>query len=157
MRNVNGFTLVELLVAATIVGILAVFATTQYRNSVAETRWTQAKAHAEQLFVAAQRALVDYPFLSFSGEPMSGGDGHCDMTPGVTSVSSGDLIPCGYLENSGWADSPYFEYYVCQGTGKCKTSYDLVCVNTRSGAKLPDKYKSYQYCLSMAFGGKEYH
>ena len=62
----KGFTLVELLVAATIIGILAVFATNSYRNGVAETRWAQAKANLDQLAAAVQRVKLDYPAVKFS-------------------------------------------------------------------------------------------
>ena len=57
----KGFTLVELLVAATIIGILMVFATNSYRNGVAETRWAQAKGNVDQLAAAVLRARIEYP------------------------------------------------------------------------------------------------
>ncbi len=116
MINKKGFTLVELLVAATIIGLLAAFATTQYRNSVAEGRWTQAKAQTDQLANALERAWIDYPNLTFSAAGQMTNvsrDTDCIFRLGMqTSVPINQLIACGYLDNSDWSGT-YFTFYSC--------------------------------------------
>ena len=153
----KGFTLVELLVAATIIGILAVFATNSYRNSVAETRWAQAKANLEQLAAAVQRARLDYPSLRFSNTAMSTTSSTvCGLYPGISAtVSPLMLINCGYLEGSDW-NSGYFQYYVCDNrtTAPCKSSA-IACVGVNSTAKVPAKFKNYIYCYYARSGGVE--
>lgn len=69
-NNYKGFTLVELLVAATIIGFLAIVATTSFRNSAAETRWTQAKALANQLAAAAEALTTERNGVYFSSNTM---------------------------------------------------------------------------------------
>lgn len=69
-NNYKGFTLVELLVAATIIGFLAIVATTSFRNSAAETRWTQAKALTNQLASAAEALTTERNGVYFSSNTM---------------------------------------------------------------------------------------
>lgn len=160
----KGFTLVELLVAATIIGILAVFATNSYRNSVFETRWEQAKANADQLAMAVQRALMDYPNLRFTNSRMlteSSGD-TCAFGGGTNGpFSPAMLISCGYLEGSSWTmNNPYFFYYVCRRSTYCtpgQGSEALAYVAVSSSAKVPEKYKGYVYTVNPRTGGVETH
>lgn len=158
-----GFTLVELLVAATIIGILAVFATNSYRNSVAETRWAAAKANLDQLATAVQRFKMDYASIKINGVAMSNG-GLCPVAYPSSSwiVAPGCLVSYGYLEASDWA-SDFFEYYVCDSktTAPCDIASPagdtkpLACVVVKSTAKVPAKYTSYKYCYYSNYGGYE--
>ena len=60
MKNKNGFTLLELLIAATIVAALTVVSTVYFRNSVAETHIHAAKVRTEVLAEAVKRFRLDY-------------------------------------------------------------------------------------------------
>ena len=156
-RCTGGFTLVELLVAATIIGILTMFATVSYRNSAAETRWAQAKANLEQLAAAVQRARVDYPAIKFSAAKMSNtSSSSCPWDPGTSDdTAPGNLIACGYLEGNRW-NSEYFEYYVCDNktSSPCKSGA-VACVGFLGSAKVPSKFKKYTYCFYARSGGVE--
>lgn len=66
-----GFTLLELLIAAAIVGILALFATVGYRNSSAQARVAQARGVVQALAMGNYRAHIDYPAISFDTTPMA--------------------------------------------------------------------------------------
>ncbi len=161
----KGFTLVELLVAATIIGILAVFATSAYRNSVAETRFTQAKALALQLANAVIRARIDYPNVKFSANDMSNPTSMtgCTITPVSTTVYPFELVRCGYLERAAWTNE-YFSYYICDDKTKagCQrkfgttTEYPVACVQVKADSKLPADYKGYMYCIYERGGEVEY-
>lgn len=61
MINKNGFTLLELLIAAALIGVLAMFATQAYRASASDIRIENAKAYARLLFAAKENCLVEYP------------------------------------------------------------------------------------------------
>ena len=148
----KGFTLIELLVAATIISILLVFATVQYRNSAAETRWSQAKARLKVLANAVQQANADYPNIPLAGKMANSYGGSCSLTRLTTGVTPAphELIDCGYLENGPWDDG-YFEYYACQyasgsSISVCKSNA-LACVKVASGAKLPSAYAGHMYCV----------
>lgn len=148
MRFKKGFTLVELLVAATIISILMAFATVQYRNSVAEARWTHAKAMADQLAAAVQRAKFDYPALSLSDAPLTNVEvgTTCSYQVGnEVAQAPSMLIACGYLENSDW-NGDYFQYYIANEDGNCSCT-GLACVKVKEDAKLPSAYANYSYCI----------
>ena len=159
----KGFTLVELLVAATIIGILMVFATNSYRNGVAETRWAQAKGNVDQLAAAVLRARIEYPAAAvFSSETITNNSNtSCLLRWGASAngYSPKSLISCGFLENGDW-NSDYFQYYVCdkKQTSPCdffNSEKPVACVGVRPNAKLPARYKNYKYCYYEAQGGKE--
>ena len=82
--NRAGFTLLELLIAAAIIGILALFATVSYRNSAAQTRVAQARAVTQSLAMGNYRAHIDYPSIRFDENPIS------DAVQGTTGTSSVD-------------------------------------------------------------------
>lgn len=166
IRTQKGFTLVELLVAATIVGILAVFATVQYRNTAAETRWQQAKSKLGMLANAVQRAQLDYPNVQFSNAVLT------DQIAGVTcsypteAMTPGWLISCNYLENQNWSGA-YFSYFVCkdasESTRSCPQKTDnywaLACVvvkneGNNNRAPVPSKYYGYRYCVGYDSNGQ---
>lgn len=139
MRNNKGFTLLELLVAATIIGVMAVFATISYKNSAADARMAAYKARTDALAGAVQRMRLEYPHVSIAG-PMG---------------ASSKLVAKGFLESGGWDDG-YVTYYVCNGkTESCASSpidSPLACVVSRiksDDRKFPARYrKGYIYCVS---------
>lgn len=155
MKAKKGFTLVELLVAATIIGILAMLATTAYRNSVAETRWTQAKAQADRLGAAVQAMDAAREGVRFrSPGTISSGSagGACTIysaarTSGTYTVSAGQLLACGFLE-PGDVNNEYFTFSV-RVTGAAWTALGnpLACVSAKANTKLPSKYSSASYCV----------
>ncbi len=163
MCKKKGFTLVELLVAATIIGILAIFATNSYRNGVAETRWAQAKANLDQLANSIQRMKTDYPGLKFSSEaiinPTADGCLLSSSFYGQGYLSTLMLMQCNYLEKGDWSNE-YFLYYACdeKTDDPCKaysSQQPVACVQIREDAKLPAKYRGYSYCYYGTLGGKE--
>ena len=110
MSNQKGFTLLELLIAAALIGVLAMFATQAYRASASDIRIADAKARALLMEMAARRYYLEYPNAnvnSFSKNednqmmiPMlqspdrNAEDAVCNMTnPNVQ-----DLVDCGFLE-----------------------------------------------------------
>lgn len=157
MKNKKGFTLLELLIAATIVGLLAVFATVSYKESAADNRMAAAKIKAEQLATALQRFRLDYT-TEFSG--LMGNLVDTDIECQPTAQIPKTLITCGYVDNGGWTDS-YVEFYACNGkTGDCASSpieNPLACMKGRNRKQMPDKYKSlygYIYCVSATEKGE---
>ncbi len=154
MKGKKGFTLLELLIAATIVGTLAVLATISYRSSQIETVMAASRAQAEMLAGAVQRFRIEYPLganisglmenVSLSGQEV------CD--PLNSSVQT--LVRCGFLENHGWS-SPYVGFYVCNGkTGDCASSpvnNPLACMKGLDHSRMPNRYRTsqgYIYCIS---------
>lgn len=156
--NKRGFTLLELLIAATIMAALAVFATRSYQNSLAESHIQDGKTRARAVLSAIERFKIDHPNATFSGGQLRYVNtiGSC---PG--SIGTGEninlLFNCGYLENRVWSDG-YVSIEVC-GTadGMCKDSSisPWVCMSGVSdNEKLPEKFrykstkKAYRFCLS---------
>ncbi len=98
LDNKNGFTLLELLIAATLIGVLAMFATQAFRASASDIRVADAKARALLLANAAERYYFEYPSaLHFPDTALSAFStpGNCNWT-GSDSVQN--LVNCGFLE-----------------------------------------------------------
>ena len=101
--NKNGFTLLELLIAAALISVLAMFATQAFRASASDVRIADAQARASLLVNAAQRYYIEYPnatafavgdtnVLQAFAQP-----GTC-LTHGSYSDSPQQLVNCGFLE-----------------------------------------------------------
>ena len=151
MKSKKGFTLLELLIAATIIGGLAVLATVSYRNSAAEARIQAAKTRTEVLATAILQFQTAGGTVSEEGTMTNVTGGACSNTVNATS-----LIRCGYLDNGGWDDA-YVTYYICNGrAGNCNISSEiltnapLACMTGEAEQpKLPNKYKTnYLYCVN---------
>ncbi len=160
MKNRKGFTLVELLVAATIIGALAVFATVSYRNSSAEARWTAAKARADRLAGAVQQFRMDFHGVRLYNHVMSDVANMHGATCPISRNSIYNrhneydpqvLILCGYIENGGWTNNDW-EYMVDgQPRGAMKDnpcSGKLACVQAKETAKVPSQYKQIWYYVN---------
>lgn len=144
----KGFTLVELLIAASIVAILAMFSTLAYRTSVAETRIAGAKAKVNMLASAYQRFMAENPGWYLADSYMTdNADSSCDLSnsePGGMGASF--LVSCGYVERQGWGTDPYFSYQVYE-EAYTDAGAPLACAISKSVAKLPEKFRGKKYCV----------
>ena len=157
----KGFTLLELLIAAAIVSVLAVFATRSYQNSAAETHLRDGIARARAVAAAIQRFNIDYPGSSFASADLIALDsvGACTIS---ASVSPSQLINCGYLDNRPWSDA-YVTIQVCgtsaSASSMCKNASPLanplVCVSLDKGNKKIPNHLTYNpitkknhFCIS---------
>ena len=108
-KNKRGFTLLELIIAAAIIAVLAVFATQSFRQSGSDIRTQNAKTKAKSIAMAVQLFLEDYPNAT-----LATGDLAMPSEPGSCSINGpitlGNLIACGYLENREYLDRD-FRYY----------------------------------------------
>lgn len=158
MKNKNGFTLMELLIAATIVGILSLVATVSYQNSMAENRIANAKAKVDQIVNAIQRYEYEHSgTINIAGELG-------DIGTGAVSCSSSTkdyqvLIACGLLDRNGWND-PYVKYYICNKSKSDNCSGSKIdapwaCMKMQ-GSKLPQKYQNYMYCATPIAKGSTF-
>lgn len=97
MKRKNGFTLLELLIAAAIIGTLAIFATQSFRNTSSEIRKEDALARARMVATAARRFILDHPNATIKDAEnvvLSARDrDQCN-----NGISLQNLINCGYLD-----------------------------------------------------------
>lgn len=102
MTNNKGFTLLELLIAAALIGVLALFATQAFRSSASDIRVADAKARALLLVNAAERYYFEYPTaqpFSNSTLPVFSNPDHVNnVCNWKNSNSPQNLINCGFLE-----------------------------------------------------------
>lgn len=157
MKNNKGFTLLELLIAATIIGALAVFATISYRSSEADTRIAAAKARTEVLAAAVQRFYLEFPRAGLGDTVISNTTGSC---PGGIShtqnLSATALITCGLVDNGGWTNN----YVTLMACGQQTHTAGTLCANLGSNrgacmtggtsSRVPARYASgsYSYCVT---------
>lgn len=155
MKNKRGFTLLELLIAATIIGTLAVLATVSYRASESEAHVSSAKAKTEVLASAVQRFVLEYPNATLPAGLMSNAAslGACNPSSSDTNNPT-TLIVCDFVGNGGW-ENPYFNFYVCGGTSDpCSGQSTTVtspraCMKGTGHTRMTEQYRgSYWYCVS---------
>ncbi len=168
MKNQKGFTLLELLIAATIIGTLAVLATVSYRASESDAHVAAARAKVEVLAGAVQRFRLEYEHANIA----SGKIGNLSLVPPCDRDVRGNpdnnpsvLIQCDFVDNGGW-DNPYFDFYVCalngDETDRCPNpggapeDRPLACMKGKDGSRLTDQYQEgYWFCVS-ATGTREH-
>ncbi len=144
----KGFTLLELLIAAAIIGVLAMFATQAFRRSSADVRVQDAKTRADVLGAALTRFLIDYPSYksSFLELPLADvpADGGVCVPSSITGNSDGKahLLPtlanCGYLERRSYLNGN-FEWKI--------NANAQICVSAISGGKVAS-YWNESYCTN---------
>ncbi|MBP5616743.1 MAG: prepilin-type N-terminal cleavage/methylation domain-containing protein [Elusimicrobiaceae bacterium] len=157
MKNTNGFTLLELLIAAMLVAVLAMFATLAFRQTSSDIRLQDAKNRADNIAMAVQRFVMEYEGgvlenLQHDGNveltnPTSATLGACNSANPFLPVVGGksslqNLVNCGLLEYRAYLDGNFSFKYNYVGSGF------EICVCGTSG-KLSSKYKcseGYNYC-----------
>lgn len=95
MLGRKGFTLLELLIAAVLVGVLTMFATQTFRQTGRDVRIETAKRGADTIATAIFRYSVAYPNSSLGGS--------------MEDVLN-TLIDRGFLDNRSYWDSTYFSF-----------------------------------------------
>lgn len=151
--NRAGFTLLELLIAAAIIGILALFATVSYRNSTAQTRVAQARAVTQSLAMGNYRAHIDYPSIRFDSSRISD---KVQGTTGTSSVDGTEYCARGFASNpssewpasclvaNGYVDALGFNgYFNFTLSGEASACFEGV--NSKLG-----KYQGYKACYDAA-------
>ncbi len=100
MKHKNGFTLLELLIAAAIIGVLAIFAIQSFQAAAADTRVENAKARAKIVAAAARRFMLDHPTASNNVDYEDVGNSVVNRpsTCALNSISVQNLVNCGYLD-----------------------------------------------------------
>ncbi len=127
----KGFTLIELIIAAAIVGALAVFATQTFRHSASDIRVQDAKSRAKVIAMAARRMKYDNPTVTFetsaalSDEILTARNTAATETCSLISVDLQTLIDCGYLEYRKYLD-PNFQFKFSDNDG-------TICVKINPG------------------------
>lgn len=103
MSHKKGFTLLELLIAAALMAVLAMFATQAFRASSSDIRLEDAKARGLLLFSAAQRYYIEYPHAALFNKKTNDDEGIPFARPtadncNVDSENVQNLVDCGFLE-----------------------------------------------------------
>ena len=141
----NGFTLLELLIAAVIVGSLAVFASITFRRSASDIRVQDAKVRAQVIAMAARMFKENYPGITFdtthnmTTEQIT--ETSCNPTIGTVTLET--LVSCGYLENRRYVDPNFeFKFYVDEN------SKVYVCIKRNAnGSKVEASNDAEYLCL----------
>ncbi len=147
VRFKKGFTLLELLIAAAIIGVLAMFATQAFRRSSAEVRVQDTRNRVDALGAALTRFLVDYP--SYRSSLLAGTLAEVPATGGtcVPSAITGQdgegnsyvlstLADCGYLERRSYLNGNFVWTVTADGQ---------ICASAVEGGKV-SAYWGDTYC-----------
>lgn len=159
----------ELLIAATLLSILAVFATSAYRNSTRDTRLQDLKNKTRVMAYGMQRYLEENPNFQnnlWQHRPLS----HYDKYPGDLKHEMPGLYS--FIDRDKLRDA-YWHFFICNGQLDSKSSCyytadkdfePFVCLNQREYSKRSDPmfdnsytYGSYEFCISKDGEEKEYH
>ena len=150
MMNRRGFTLLELLIAAMIIGVLSIFATQAFRNTASDIRVEDAKARAQVVAAALRRFTLDHPNATLA-QTETMGTVSAPSTCSSTTISLQNLINCGYLEYRQYATevrngNSYKTHFTM--TLENDTNGVVVCVQrAQAQGKITDSKK---YCTGNA-------
>ena len=154
MQYKNGFTLLELLIAAVIIGTLAVFAMSSFRTTASNVRMQDAIARAKVVAGASKRFLREYPDPTDMVDGPQGVMGQ--VNPPVQeacnhqTLSLQNLVNCGYLEYRQYArevregdtySSNFAMFYDDRGTSHT----GWVCVQGRKNKRTSPDHMT-RYC-----------
>ncbi len=158
LKNKHGFTLLELLVAAVIIGALAVFATQSFRQSSSDIRVQNAKAKAKVIAMAARIFKDDYKNLppTFTSENLSNPEdfrnSDDDAEKGCfpsSAVTLQTLVNCGYLEHREYLDKDFvYNFGICN-------SEVCVCMHKAEKGSRVIAQTTDEYCTDGETASKE--
>jgi Tfp pilus assembly protein PilE len=149
----------ELLIAATILGLLAVVATVSFKNASADSHMAAARVKTNELMTALQQFRINHT-LRVAGTLLDlpgSGPYACSYDLSNNEYQPTVLISCGYLDNGGWSGDIQYEVckansVFCAGSNGSPINNPWVCMAGRDNSRLPDKYKwskGYLYCANQ--------
>lgn len=125
MYNKNGFTLLELLIAAALVGVLAMFATQAFRASASDIRVEDAKARALLLANAAEQYFIENSEAAFATgsaeNPIK--DFVAPVTCNTSDSTAQQLVNCGFLEYRQVKDNNVNMWFEAASKAKVKVCF----------------------------------
>ena len=124
MKKTQGFTLIELIIAVTIIGILVAIAVPSYQNHLRKGRRAEAQAFLMQVSQRQQQYLLDARTYAFGGSALT----DLGLTP-PTAVSSHYAITV-----TGAASPPQFTV-AADPSGSSVQGADGVLTLTHTGAR----------------------
>jgi len=147
LRDRRGYTLMELVIATLIIGLLASFAVPQYLRSVESGKFDDAVAVINQIGTTNRMFALDHGGVYVDGQLTGASCGCTGATcsgyavpapPGPFATACA-LVCCNYLADQNWGAKPY-NFYVCDpvsgGGGPC-TNPKAVSGATRTGSQIP--------------------
>lgn len=162
--NKKGFTLLELLITATLISILAALAMSSYRQTAFKSRLEDFKNRTRAVSYAVQIFREEYPratgFDETSLVSISPVQSGCKT---VGEVDPASLIHCNILDgNREWSNSDFAVIVPCSAeksqhiaNSPCDKSARndmLACMRVLDEPKVPSEYRGYVFCVSA---GKE--
>jgi len=148
LSNRRGYTLMELVIAILIVGILASFAVPQYLRTIEGGKYDDAVALVNQIGMTNRMFALDHSGVYVAGQFLGNSCGCTSTTCSNYAVPASPgpfgtpcaLVCCNYLGDQDWSAKPY-DFYACDpasngGGGPCATPTNPVSGATRvtSGA-----------------------
>ena len=150
----KGFTLLELLMAATVIAALASIATASYKAKMADAYVEDGKNQARALATAVRLFELEYPSVVVREE--DGLQGSLGTIPDScapteeTAASPAMMVACGFLENRRWGN----DRVSLTIKAKAGSTATVVCVN--GVEKLGSRYNGQKiFCVNPARGEQE--
>jgi prepilin-type N-terminal cleavage/methylation domain-containing protein len=142
-RRLAGFTLIELVVATAVIGLVAAFAIPQYVTAVEKNKADLAVSRLQMVAKASQMRHVDHPGLwAANGQPI---DNSCNATAcDAASTSPCMLVACGYLPKDDWDGDPY-RFTPTDPSGTAVVAKAMRCTGSSPCASSGSPYATWEF------------
>lgn len=148
----KGFTLIELVVATLVLGILVAMAVPRYQKTVEVSKATNSMTLTVMLGSAHRQYMLDNP-----GSPLSGRiDNACNNVSCEAAKGACRLVACGYAARQDWEQLAY-DFFACDNGigGDCCLPGAAACSWRKAGVAFPYNdwhFKAMKDGRCLAFG-----